>query len=411
MSNKTEKGGLPAAIKNIFNRNEKPGKKPVVLAGIVALAVTMVFGYRLYVQIVSHESTEDAFVEARVVSISPRVSGHLARVLIDDNQKVKKGDLLAEVDSRDFEVALNIARARLQSAAAAKKEAEATVSIAQNKMVEQGASLSSTRASLEQARAGVAEVVAGHNRDESDLQRMKKIADAGAVSRQEYDHARAQASMSKAQLNSAKKQVDTEAARIAQAKASVGAAENELQQAYALVEVRDAELHEAEAEVERAELKLSYTRITAPCDGYVTKKAVEPGSYVQVGQKLFAVVNRDVWVVANFKETQIADMRPGQPVAIEVDAYPDVEFKGYVDSIQRGTGSRFTLLPPENATGNFIKVVQRVPVKIVLDTEDRNADYLLAPGMSVVPSVNVAARPDAPMLSAKLDTPRNTAVQ
>jgi len=411
MSNKTEKGGLSAAIRNVFNRNAAAGRKPAVLAGVVALTVAMVFGYRFYVQLVSHESTEDAFVEAHVVSISPRVAGHVARVLVADNQKVKKGDLLAEVDSRDFEVALGIAKAHVQSAEAAGKEAEALISIARDKMTQQGASLSSTRAALAQARAGVAEVVAGHDRDENDLERMKKIADVGAVSRQEYDHARAQASMSRAQLSSAQKQVDTKSAKIAQAKASVSAAGNELQQAYAQMDVRTAELREAEAEVERAELNLSYTRITAPCDGYVTKKAVEPGSYVQVGQKLFAVVSRDVWVVANFKETQISDMRPGQTVEIEVDAYPDVEFTGHVDSIQRGTGSRFTLLPPENATGNFIKVVQRVPVKIVLDAPGQATGCLLAPGMSVVPRVNVAEQADAHPLSARLDTGRKTAVR
>lgn len=404
----TETTDKLSAIRKRLGLANGAGKKPLLLAGAAILAVGAVFGYRFFVHILSHESTEDAFVEARVVSISPRVAGHVARVLVDDNQKVSEGDLLVEVDARDFEVALGIARARLASARAAKKEAEAMVAMARNKMEEQGASLSSIRAALARARSGVAEVAAGHDRDESDLERVKQIAEAGAVSRQEYDHARAQATMSRAQLNSARKQVDTEAARIAQAKASIGAAENELQQAYALVEVRDAELREARAEVRRAELNLSYTRITAPCDGHVTKKAVEPGNYVQVGQKLFAVVGRDVWVVANFKETQIADMRPGQPVEIEVDAYPDTPFTGHVDSIQRGTGSRFTLLPPENATGNFIKVVQRVPVKIALD-HPAGDHRLLAPGMSVVPSVDVGDENGA--LSAELPSDRTTAAR
>jgi membrane fusion protein (multidrug efflux system) len=220
------------------------------------------------------------------------------------------------------------------------------------------------------------------------------MVEAGAVSRQEYDHARAQAAVSKAKLLSARKKIDTQSAQIRQAVASAQAAQDELLQARAVVEKRRAEASEAEAQVRQAELDLSYTRITAPCAGYVTKKSVEPGAYVQVGQQLLAVVGSDVWVVANFKETQISGMKPGQPVDIEVDAYPDVVFRGRVDSIQRGTGSRFTLLPPENATGNFIKVVQRVPVKIVLDRQNGSAGYLLAPGMSVIPDVNLAGQSD-----------------
>jgi membrane fusion protein (multidrug efflux system) len=220
---------------------------------------------------------------------------------------------------------------------------------------------------------------------------MDEMVEAGAVSRQEYDHARAQAAVSRAKLLSARKNIDTQSAEIRQAVASAQAAEDGLRQALAVVEKRQAEAREAEAEVRQAELDLSYTRITAPSAGFVTKKAVEPGAYVQVGQKLLSVVGRDVWVVANFKETQIAGMKPGQPVDIEVDAYPGVTFRGHVDSIQRGTGSRFTLLPPENATGNYIKVVQRVPVKIVLDRQNGSDGYLLAPGMSVIPDVNVAA--------------------
>ncbi|MDD3313043.1 HlyD family secretion protein [Pseudodesulfovibrio sp.] len=378
----------------------------VFLAGLAA-------GYPVYQRIMTHESTDDAFVEAQVVSISPRVAGHIAKVLVADNQRVEKGELLAEVDRRDFEVALEIAEAKRQAAVASLDEGRARVAAARNKMAQQGASLSSVEAELAQARAGVAEVKAGTDRDESDLERMRRIADAGAVSRQEFDHAKAQADMSRAKLNSAKRQVDTQAARIAQARASVGTAGDELRQAEALAQIRAADLREAEAEVERARLNLSYSRITAPCAGYVTKKAVEPGAYVQVGQKLFALVSRDVWVVANFKETQIAGMRPGQPVEIEVDAYPSVTFRGRVDSIQRGTGSRFTLLPPENATGNFVKVVQRVPVKIVLDGENGGVANgpLLVPGMSVVPSVNVAAPAVYGLLSARSPAPRKTTLQ
>ncbi|QGY40515.1 HlyD family efflux transporter periplasmic adaptor subunit [Pseudodesulfovibrio cashew] len=397
-----EKATGTAGKKGFFaGRSALGRRKTFGLIAVVALVLCVVVGYPLYLRIISHESTDDAFVEAQVVSISPRVAGHVANVLVTDNQRVEKGDLLAEVDPRDFEVALKIAEAKCASAAAAMQEAEAIASAAGKVMEQKRAALSSYVAELAQARAGVAEFEAGNNRDKSDLERMKKIAQAGAVSRQEYDHARAQAAVSRAKLNSAHRLVETQSARTIQAQAAIGAAEDELHQAQAQVEIKAADLREAEAEVERARLNLSYAHITAPCSGYVTKKTVEPGAYVQVGQQLFAIVNSDVWVVANFKETQISDMRPGQPVEIEVDAYPGVPFKGHVDSIQRGTGSRFTLLPPENATGNFIKVVQRVPVKIVLDAEAGNDGYLLAPGMSVVPSVDISAGSGDERMSAR----------
>jgi membrane fusion protein (multidrug efflux system) len=326
--------------------------------------------------------------------MSPRVAGHVDEVPVHDNQRVEKGDLLVRVDPRPFQVALDVAKARLQSADAAMQEAEAEVDAARSLVMQRNAALSSNRSELDQVRAGVDEYTAGHNRDENDFKRMNEMVEAGAVSRQEYDHARAQAAVSKAKLLSARKKIDTQSAQIRQAVASAQAAQDELLQARAVVEKRRAEASEAEAQVRQAELDLSYTRITAPCAGYVTKKSVEPGAYVQVGQQLLAVVGSDVWVVANFKETQISGMKPGQPVDIEVDAYPDVVFRGRVDSIQRGTGSRFTLLPPENATGNFIKVVQRVPVKIVLDRQNGSAGYLLAPGMSVIPDVNLAGQSD-----------------
>ena len=410
MTNETKTSRFKEAVRGLTQARADRRRKLLLTAGGGVLALCLALAYPVYRNIISHESTDDAFVEARVVSISPRVAGHIARVLVTDNQQVAEGELLAEVDPRDFEVALDIAKAKLQSAEASLDEAKAQVSAARNKMAQQGASLSSYRAELAQARAGVVEYQAGNTRDASDLERMRKIADAGAVSRQEFDHAKAQAEVSRAKLNSARRQVDTQAARIEQARAEVGAAGDELRQAEAAEQVQAAELREAQAEVERAELSLSYCRVTAPCAGHVTKKAVEPGAYVQVGQKLFSLVDRNVWIVANFKETQISNMRPGQPVEIEVDAYPSVSFKGRVDSIQRGTGSRFTLLPPENASGNFIKVVQRVPVKIVLDAEGEKGP-LLVPGMSVVPQVDVSAPGVPGTLSARSETPAWTALQ
>ncbi len=393
MSNENASNGAASRLKGLAAKRKSLGsRKTLLVLGPVVLVLAVVLGYPLYLRIMTHESTDDAFVEAHVVSMSPRVAGHVAEVTVHDNQWVEKGDLLVQVDQRTFQVALDVAKARLESANAAMQEAEAEVSAARSLVAQRNAGLSSHRSELAQARAGVDEYAAGHNRDENDFKRMDEMVEAGAVSRQEYDHARAQAAVSKAKLLSARKKIDTQSAQIRQAIASAQAAEDELLQAQAVVDKRRAEASEAAAQVRQAELDLSYTRITAPCAGFVTKKSVEPGAYVQVGQQLLSVVGRDVWVVANFKETQISGMKPGQPVDIEVDAYPDVVFKGHVDSIQRGTGSRFTLLPPENATGNFIKVVQRVPVKIVLDRLNGSSGYLLAPGMSVIPDVDLADR-------------------
>jgi membrane fusion protein (multidrug efflux system) len=411
MSNENASNGAASKLKGLAAKRKSLGsRKTLLILGPVVLVLAVVLGYPLYVRIMTHESTDDAFVEAHVVSMSPRVAGHVAEVPVHDNQWVEKGDLLVQVDQRTFQVALDVAKARLQSAAAAMQEAEAEVSAARSLVVQRNAALSSNRSELDQARAGVDEYAAGHSRDENDFKRMDEMVEAGAVSRQEYDHARAQAAVSKAKLLSAKKKIDTQSAQIRQALASAQAAQDELLQSQAVVDKRRAEASEAEAQVRQAELDLSYTRITAPCAGFVTKKSVEPGAYVQVGQQLLSVVGRDVWVVANFKETQISGMKPGQAVDIEVDAYPDVIFKGHVDSIQRGTGSRFTLLPPENATGNFIKVVQRVPVKIVLDRQNGSSGYLLAPGMSVIPNVDLADGPADNGL-AEAQTGRTTAMQ
>lgn len=248
-------------------------------------------------------STDDAFIEANVVAVSPHVAGHIARVLVGDNQRVKQGELLAEIDPRDYQT------------------------------------------KLDDAKAEVAGAQAAVDKTALDVKRYKTLAARQEASRQTLDHASADARAARASLDA------------------------------------------AQARLRQAELDLSYTRIEAPQAGRVTRKSVEAGAYVAVGQPLLAVVPSDVWVVANFKETQLRRMRPGQRAEISVDAYPG-KLAGHVDSVQAGTGARFSLFPPENATGNFVKVVQRMPVKIVLD-DASNVQGLLAPGMSVEAKVKV----------------------
>ena len=363
--------------------------KITIMSCIFVLLLGVAVAYPFYKHAINHESTDDAFIEAHVVSISPRISGHVSKVFVSDNQKVKKGQLLAEIDIRNYQVALEIAEARMASANATVKEAEALVVAARKELTQKQAEFSSQTAVLSRYQAQVSEAEAGHSRDANDLSRISRIAKAGAVSIQEFDHAKAQEKMARANLRSAKSNIHTQNAKILEAQAGIEAAASKLQQAFAQTEMRKAKLKEAEAQVRQAKLNLSYTRIKAPCSGYITKKTVESGNYVMAGQKLLNLVSPEVWIIANFKETQIRDMHEGQHVDIDIDSFPGIDFSGHVDSIQRGTGSRFTLLPPENAAGNFIKVVQRVPVKIVFD--DSELAYSLAPGMSVTPSVDISS--------------------
>ncbi|WP_321404930.1 HlyD family secretion protein [Maridesulfovibrio sp.] len=384
-------------------KNKLPAKKIkiTILACISLLILGTVLAYPFYVHAINHESTDDAFIEAHVVSISPRVPGHVSKVFIADNQRVEKGQMLAEIDRRNYQVALEIAEARMASANATVKEAEALVVAARKELAQKQAELSSQTAGLSRVKAQVSEAEAGHFRDANDLSRIRRIAEAGAVSIQEFDHAKAQEKMSQANLRSAKSNIHTQNAKILEARAGIEAAASKLHQAFAQTEMRKAKLREAEAQVRQARLDLSYTRIKAPCSGYVTKKTVESGNYVMAGQKLLNIVSPEVWIVANFKETQIHAMREGQHVDIDIDSFPGIEFSGKVDSIQRGTGSRFTLLPPENAAGNFIKVVQRVPVKIVFDNSEQN--YRISPGMSVIPSVDISSGDDLPQQMASAE--------
>jgi membrane fusion protein (multidrug efflux system) len=273
-----------------------------IFAGVaIGLALAGAVAYGLSIR--GWESTDDAAIEADIVSVSPRVAGHVARVLIQDNQLVKKGDLLVEIEARDYQTRVDQARARLNGATAQKLKAQA------------------------------------------DAARYQALFARGEASKQTLDNA-----------------VAAEAAAVADADA-------------------------AQADLRQAELNLSYTRITAPRDGRITHRAVEEGNYVPVGESLLALVPSEAWVVANFKETQLKSMRPGQRAEISVDAYSG-KLSGHVDSIQAGTGARFSVLPPENATGNYVKILQRVPVKIVLDSP-AEAGKVLGPGMSVDASVKV----------------------
>jgi membrane fusion protein (multidrug efflux system) len=436
-------------------RRNGPGRRTMGLAAAGLIIAGLVIAVVYYFYAIAHESTDDAFIDGQVIAIGPRVDGHVVKVYVNDNQRVKAGDLLLELDPSDFQAKLDAARAALHAAEAAQRsrdidvrltaissaaglaEAKAAVTAAgamvqnaralaaaaKSQQGEAQAKVAVARAALDQARAETLAAAANHQQTSLDLKRSRAMARSNTISPQQLDHAVTAERVAAANLNAAGSKVATQQSLLHQAQAALKAAGDNVRQAQAQVAARHAQMEQAKArltsarsapvqvaqshsraqgskadmekaraEVEQASLNLSYTQIHAPTDGYVTKKNVDPGVYVKEGQSLLAIVEPDVWVTANFKETQLTHMRPGQPVTVSVDTYPDATFHGRVQSIQRGTGSRFSLLPPENATGNYVKVVQRIPVKIVFDRPTELAEHLLVPGMSVVPVVDIKAK-------------------
>jgi membrane fusion protein (multidrug efflux system) len=333
-------------------------RRHVILLALAVLGV--IVATAVYLSHRGKESTDDAFIEARVITISPQISERVNRVLVSDNQLVQKGDLLVELDPLNEQVIYETARANLVSSEAKLAQARAQLTAAES-------DLAQSHADVQQARANADNAA-------KELSRSTELRTSGAIAQREFDNAQMQALSSKAALVGKQ-----QSALSAESTVKVRAAE---------VNAAQASVDQAKAMLDAAKLRLSYTKIHAPEAGRVTRKNVEPGSYVQTGNALLAIVPPEIWVIANFKETQLDHMRPGQRVDIRVDAYSSQEFEGRVDSIQSGTGSRFSLLPAENATGNFVKVVQRVPVKITFMNMPKDAPPL-APGMSVVPTVHV----------------------
>ncbi|MCC6660170.1 MAG: HlyD family secretion protein [Phycisphaerales bacterium] len=339
------------------------------------------------------EETDDAFIAADVYEVSPRIAGRLASVPVDENQVVEAGAPIAELDGAEQESRVAQATAALALAVAQQKQAEIEVGLIEAStaagVAQAEAEAAAADARLEQEQAELAAADAESRRARSDLDRYTGLSEE-AVSKQRLDAVRAAAVSAGAALLAVEKRVASARAEVAAGRSRLEAARAELgrtEWARAQVARWVAEADQARAVLGEAELALSYTRITAPARGRVTNKTVQPGDYVQPGRVLCSLVAPDVWVVANFKETQLRDMGPGQHASIHIDAY-DVDLPAHVQSIQAGSGAQFSLLPPQNATGNFVKVVQRVPVKIVFDRPIDPRRYLLGPGMSVVARVS-----------------------
>jgi len=339
------------------------------------------------------ESTDDAQIDGHIHSVSARVGGTVQKVSVEDNQFVDAGAPLVQLDPQDYKVALDRARADLSEAVASALAARtgvpvtATTATSQERVSENEVAMA--RARLASAQSRLREAKAKESKAAADLERIQRLAGKDEVSRQEYDATALAAEAARAELEGAQ-------AAAKENEEAVGAADARLAQSrtgpeqVTMMRARaasaDAKVEQARAAVERAELDLEHTMVTAPVSGTVSKRAVETGQIVQPGQPLLALVPLgDVWVTANFKENQLGRMRAGQPVTIKVDA-SGRNYRGHVDSVAPATGAKFSLLPPENASGNFVKVVQRVPVKIVFD-QGQDPDHLLRPGMSVVPTV------------------------
>lgn len=333
-------------------------KKRVYVPTLTAILLIMT-GIYAAIHATFYQSTDDAFVEGRLVSIAPRVSAPVIRLLVDDNQDVKRGDLLVELDPSDFQVALNQAEAKLA-------EAKADLSMSQRR-VDEGVSV--VNRSLEDITSAESKLAFAKR----DFNRYSELYKDGIVSKQDYEKSKTAYEVALANFNSAQE--------------SSMASQHALASGKAKEQASEAAIKRLEAEVEQAKLNLQYTKIYAPQDGKVSARSVEKGNYVSVGQPLMNIVPEQVWVVANFKEIQLTNMKPGQPVSIKVDTYSHKRFQGHVDSIQRSTGAKSSLFPPENAVGSYVKIVQRVPVKIVFDEDISN--YNIVPGMSVVPKVKI----------------------
>ena len=432
---------------------KKKNRLPLII-GAAVLLIAAVVGtiYWLYAR--QYESTDDAFIDGDVVQISPKVAAYVAKVYVKSNQQVHKGDLLVELNTQDYESRLEQAKAQLRTAEAQKNSSQANVDLTRKtteaSKTQAVSNVETTRNNVQQtkaaagakqslinqaqsavktAQANLAQVRATAPQVESDLKlaqieynRRQKLFNNGDISRQNLDQAINALQTAQARYNAALKEIDAAASRVGEAQANVNVAQENYRQSLAQVNLTQSQVNEstgrladanaaperiavsesqintsqasieqAQAAVHQAELDLSYTKIYAPEDGFIARKNIEEGQYVQPGAALMAIaISNDIWVVANFKETQLELMRVGQAVDIEVDAYPNEEFHGKIESFQLGTGSRFSVLPTENATGNYVKVVQRVPVKIVFDKQpDDDKAHLLAPGMSVEPSVKV----------------------
>jgi len=398
---------LPATEEDFRSKRSRTQSSGFRIGVVVAIVILLIAGFFAYRYFTSYESTDDAEVDGHINSISARITGHVTKLNVQDNQYVQAGTVLVEIDPADYQVAYERARADFEDAQAAAVAAGVTVPITG---VNTSSQVSATAADVNSARAGIQvaqqqfeaakaqlqEAEANNVKAQNDLVRYQQLVDKQEISQQQYDQATAAAQASAAAVEAARATADAAHQQVTQAQGKLVQAQANL--AYANTAPKQmqitraratsalAEAQRKKADLDQAALNLQYTKIVAPVNGIVSDRTVEVGQNVAPGQELMKIINLDdVWITANFKETQLRQMKIGQRVTIEVDANGRT-YNGKVDSVAGASGARFSLLPPENATGNYVKVVQRIPVKIVLDPGSNN-DHQLRPGESVTPKV------------------------
>ena len=398
---------LPATEKDFRSLSSRTQNSRFRIVLAIAVGILLIAGFFVYRYVTSYESTDDAQVDGHVNSISARISGHVIRLNVEDNQYVPAGTVLVEIDPADYQIAFDRAKADFEDAQAAAVAAGVNVPISS---VNTSSQVSATEADVNNAQAGIQaaqqqfeaakaqlqEAEANNVKAQNDLVRYKQLVDKQEISQQQYDQATAAAMASKAAVEAARataqaaqQQVTQAQGRLVQAQANwryANTAPRQMEVIRARATAALAEAQRKKADLDQAQLNLQYTKIVAPVNGIVSNRTVEVGQNVAPGQELMKVINLDdIWITANFKETQLRDMKVGQRASVEVDANGR-KYSGKVDSIAGASGARFSLLPPENATGNYVKVVQRIPVKLVLDPGS-NSDHQLRPGLSVEPKV------------------------
>lgn len=397
-----------SASENHGARQRKIGKrkKRAIVVALILIAAGSFLVWRYYAGFVT---TDDAQIEGHLYPISARIPGYVTRVTVDDTQYVRKGTVLVQIDPTDYQVAVELAKAHLAQAQAEATAALGGVPITSVSTLSQvhsaeadvqgsQAGILAAEKKFQQAEARLAQVEANNVKVQEDLRRYGQLIGKREISQQQYDDAVAASKASAAEVTeaqagvaAAEQQVTQERSRMQQAEAELRSAHTRPEQLHvtrAKAEAAAAVVEEAEAELHRAELNLQYTTIVAPADGIVGKRTAVTGQNVSPGQTLLVIVpTQDIWVTANFKETELKDMRVGQPAKIHVDAY-DHDFRGKVLGIAGATGVQFSLLPPENATGNYVKVVQRVPVRIAIDP-GQDPGHLLQVGLSVEPRIQI----------------------
>jgi membrane fusion protein (multidrug efflux system) len=346
-------------------KSDKPRSKlPLIILGVVVIAAA-IGGFIYWFAHRNEMSTDDAYTDGNVVTMVPKVSGYVVALYVDDNSRIKKGDLLLKIDPRDYQTAVEQALAQLALAKAQVKSAQEALTIAR---VQYPAQLASALAQQQAAAASLRDADASYQRQHE--------VDRRATTQESIDQSTNQQQSARSSLETAQAQV-----RIARL------VPQQIVQAALTVTQREAAVQQAQAQLDQANLNLSYTEVRAPSDGFITMRSAQLGGYLTTNQTMFMIVTPEVWVTANFKETQLGRMRVGDAVDLEIDAYSAIKLQGHVQSFQYGTGARFSAFPAENATGNFVKIVQRVPVKIVIDS-GLDPDRPLPLGLSVDPVVH-----------------------